>query len=331
MLQANERHLLDANVTTNSTQVTPTSVPVTQQPYKPAYMDAAFSVADLLLRSANPGSQWVSSGDAGVFVSVATYAGRGYPSMQPALVAGPVLDANASRADASVKSNVAIALSGGLTGTCTDDNGVTVAGDRCLVSTTAVYAPDPAATLASGYLANANLPSGFQVMSGAVTLAVGGESTDTLPCAGSGCTASLQVPVAESADARWLYQCYLVVEGEINARSTAVSSAPGIAINNTMEVPTFSCSVRQAGMYVVGRYNNPDWQFGAPETSCTSCANMVSATTVASTTSIKLVHARPQLFFGGCPAGYCSACHVTLSVPICSFIAVYRLRVSPCT
>lgn len=276
-VQASRRLLQEANATTNATNAAVT--PIASPTFVPAYLDAASTLAGLLLQTADPGTGWTSGGDMGVFFAAANLPGRSYQGSAAVLAVGPVLDAAAHGAESAASSNVVVSMSGELQGTCENDAGVAMVDSSCLVSTTAVYSTDTEAALAPGYNTSALLPYLFQAISGAVTLAVAGQSADALPCATPGCVALLRVPVLEAASPAWLYQCFQVVDGQVDFTGTAVaspaaSSTPGMA----GETPSFSCAVRQTGTYIVGRFFNPSNAQGQGEVLADydACANMVA-------------------------------------------------------
>jgi hypothetical protein len=296
-VQASRRLLQEVNATnsavaqnaTNATASAATNaatnaVAATSSPdFVPAYLDAASTLADLLLQTADPGTGWVSGGDMGVFFAAANLPGRSYQGAAAVLAVGPVLDAAAHGADSAVSSNVVVSVNGQLQGACENDAGVAVVDTSCLVGTTAVYATDSEAALAPGYNTSLFLPYLFQPISGAVTLAVAGQSAGALPCATPGCLAQLRVPVLEAASPAWLYQCLEVVDGQVNFTGTAVASpASSTTVGMAGETPSFSCSVRQAGTYVVARFFNPSYSQGQGEvfTDCDACANMVAGAPV---------------------------------------------------
>jgi hypothetical protein len=252
--------------------------------FAPAYMDAAtLDVADLLLAATDPGAGWASSGDNGVYVAVANQAGRNYPGLAAALAVGPVADASSSRSDASVRDNVVVTFSGDLLGSCPDqDTGVVAASDSCVVPTVAIYATDPAGAIDAAAAKDASVPDGFEAVSGALTLKAGGADSGLLPCAVEGCTATLRFPVMEPAAASKLYQCFQVVDGVVVLSGEAVASQASRAINagNTGDVPTFSCAVKKAGTYLVGKYPDPNYREGVAESPYASITGLVSFASV---------------------------------------------------
>lgn len=240
-------------------------------------MDAS-TVADLLLASTDPGAQWASSGDNGVYVAVANQPGRSYKALVSALAVGPVADATGTRADASIKDNAVVSLSDNLVGSCTDDNGVAVSGDACIVPSVAIYATDPAGALNAGASLTDSVPDGFQPVSGVVTIKIGGVSSGSLPCSAVGCTASIRFPVMESANRSQLYQCFQVVNGQVLLSAAAVEGTASRAIDAVAgDVPTFTCKVKQAGTFMVGKYPDPSYtQEGIAETTYTNVTDLVS-------------------------------------------------------
>lgn len=237
------------------------STNTTTPSFVPAYMADATAIADLLLQSTTPATQWASSGDNGVYVGVANQLGRNYKGLQSAVAVGPVSAAGGSQADASVKDNVVISLSDNLVGTCKDETGADITDGSCLVPLTAVYVTDPAGALdQKGFLTEV-VPDGFKAVSGVVTLQAGKVAKGALPCATAGCTASLRFPVMESADVSKLYQCFQVVDGKVYLSTDAVAgTASRDIVTAAGEVPTFTCAVKQAGSYLVGKYPDPKYQ-----------------------------------------------------------------------
>lgn len=229
------------------------------------------AVVDLLLVGTDPAAGWASGGDNGVYVGVTNHPGRSYQGLATALAVGPVQNADGSKADAAVKNNVAISFSGNLLGSCTDANGQPITGDdTCVVSTVAIYATDPAGAVSDPTAltspADASVPAGFAAVSGAVTLKVGPADTGVLPCAVAGCTANIRVPVFERADPSKLYQCFQVINGVLVLSTAAVATTASRAIEGAVgEVPAFTCNVKQAGSYLVGKYPDPNYRAGAAE------------------------------------------------------------------
>lgn len=280
-VQASRRLMQEANTTIDATSnvtnaaVTPTAGPA----FVPAYLDAASTLAGLLLQTADLGTGWTSGGDMGVFFAAANLPVRSYQGLSAVLAVGPILDAAAHGADSAASSNVVVSMGGQLQGPCENDAGVAVVDSSCVVSTTAVYSTNAEAALAPGYNTSAFLPYLFQPISGAVTLAVAGQSAGALPCATPGCVALLRVPVLEAASPAWLCQCFQVVDGQVDFTGTAVASPPASSTAGMAgETPSFSCAVRQAGTYVVGRFFNPLHAQGQGEVfaGCDACANMVA-------------------------------------------------------
>lgn len=244
-------HARSLQETTNTT--TPSFVPV--------YMADATAIVDLLLQSTTPATQWASSGDNGVYVGVANQLGRNYKGLQSAVAVGPVSAAGGSQADASVKDNVVISVSDNLVGTCKDESGADVTGGSCLAPLTAVYVTDPAGALDQKAFLTDVVPDGFKAVSGVVTLQAGKVFKGALPCATAGCTATLRVPVMESADVSKLYQCFQVVDGKVYLSTDAVAGAASRDIVTAAgDVPTFTCAVKQVGSYLVGKYPDPKYQ-----------------------------------------------------------------------
>lgn len=267
----------------NKTAPAPAEEPVVEAApaFVPAYLDAAtLDVADLLLQATDPGAGWASSGDNGVYVAVANQAGRSYQGLTTAALAvGPVADVSSSRSDASLRDNVVITFSGDLLGSCPDqDTGVVAPSDSCIVPTVTIYATDPAGAIDASAPKDASVPDGFEAVSGALTLKAGGADKGLLPCAIEGCTATLRFPVREAAVASKLYQCFQVVDGVVVLSGEAVASQASRAIDagNTGDVPTFSCAVKQAGTYLVGKYPDPNYREGAAESPYASITGLVS-------------------------------------------------------
>jgi hypothetical protein len=243
-----------------------------------AYLEDASSVANLLLSSTSPGAGWASSGDSGVYVGVANLPGRSYLGLETVVAVGPVADTTGSRSDASDKSNVVITLNGNLAGSCTDENGQPItASDTCVVPTEVIYATDPAGAIDSANPVDATVPSGFEAVSGVVTLRVGSAMDGNLPCATAGCTATLRVPVFETRDVSKLYQCFQVVDGKVVLSADAVATAASRDITaQAGSAPTFSCNVKQAGSYLVGKYPDPRYSAGVSESVYNNLTTLVS-------------------------------------------------------
>lgn len=241
-------------------------------------MADATTVANLLLQSTTPATQWASSGDNGVYVGVSNQLGRSYKGLASAVAVGPVAVAGGGQADATVKDNAVISFSDNLAGTCVDDAGAAVPGGACLVPVVAVYVTDPAGALDSKSSLTDSVPDGFAPVSGVVTLKAGSTSTGAFPCATAGCTATVRFPVMETADVSKLYQCFQVADGKVSLSADAVAGAASRAVTATAgDVPTFSCNVKQAGSYLVGKYPDPKYSQGGVAESPYSNIDVVSA------------------------------------------------------
>jgi hypothetical protein len=262
----------------------------------PAYYADAVKVAGILLQSTDPGAGWASAGDNGVYIAVANQPGRNYKGLVPAALAvGPVRDATGTKSNYDVTNNVAVRFSEGLLGSCTDENGAEItATDSCVVPTVAIYATNPANAVDAAAPTDSSMPDGFAPVSGVVTLRVGGADTGALPCTAPGCTASLRAPVTETATPSMLYQCFQVVAGQIKLSTDAVASPASRAIEVIAgQAPTFTCDVKQAGSYLVGRYPDPNYKAGVPEHDYSNIPNLVSGSP-----NIRDVgHCRPQCGF----------------------------------
>jgi hypothetical protein len=186
-------------------------------------------------------------------------------------------DATGSRADPAIKDNMVITLSDNLVGSCTDSDGNAVTDSSCVVPTVAIYATDPAGAINAAAPEAASVPDGFSAVSGVVTLSVAGSSSGLLPCFTAGCTAAIRFPVMETADMSKLYQCFQVVGGQVALNAEAVASTASRSIEAAVGVaPTFSCNVKQAGSYLVGRYPDPSYKEGVAESLYASETGLVS-------------------------------------------------------
>lgn len=265
----------------NTTEPSPSPSPAPEEaagPFAPAYLDEAMmDVTALLQQATDPGAGWASSGDNGVYIGVANQAGRSYPPfVNGALAAGPIAAEGGAKAAADSRDNVVITFSGNLQGTC---EGELEPVDSCVVPVAIIYATDPDGAVDPAAAKHSSVPDGFEAVSGAVTLRVGGEVSGLLPCVTAGCYATVQFPVMETAAASKLYQCFQIVNGQTILSSEAVRSAASRAIDagNTGDVPTFSCEVKQAGTYLVGKYPDPNYTEGVPESPYASLTGLVSA------------------------------------------------------
>lgn len=271
------RRLQQDNATEPSPSPSPAPQEAAEAPFAPLYLDEAMlDVTTLLQQATDPGAGWASSGDNGVYIGVANQAGRSYPSLSPALAAGPVMAEGGAKAAAAFRDNIVITFSGNLQGTC---EGELEPIDSCIVPVATICATDPDGAIDPAAAKHSSVPDGFEAVSGAVTLKIGGEVSGTLPCVAAGCYATVQFPVMETAAASKLYQCFIVVNGQAIVSGEAVRSAASRAIDagNTGDVPIFSCEVKQAGTYLVGKYPDPNYSEGVPESPYASLTGLVSA------------------------------------------------------
>lgn len=271
--------------TDNSTSPLPSPSPAPAAPaadtFVPVYLDQALvDVAALLQQAADPGAGWASSGDNGVYIGVANQPGRQYQGLTTAAVAaGPIATSSGTKADAADRDNVVVTFSGNLQGNCTDENGVAITNsDSCVVPVATIYVTDSAGAVDPAIEPDISVPSGYAPVSGAVTLEVAGTDKGALPCTAATCYATLRFPVMETANASKLYQCFQVVDGQVVLSSGSVASAASRAIDagNTGDVPTFSCNVKQAGTYLVGKYPDPNYGEGVAESPYANITGLVS-------------------------------------------------------
>jgi hypothetical protein len=253
-----------------------------QVAFRPVYYADAVEVAGLLLQSADPAAGWLSAGDNGVYTAVANQLGRSYKYLAPALAVGPALAAGGSKSDSSVANNVAVSFSENLLGSCKDENGADIIDSgSCVVPTATMYGTNPADGVVNAaaltHPADASVPAGFVAVSGVVTLRVGGTDGGALPCAVPGCTASLRMPLLQAPAPSQLYQCFQVVDGQIKLAAKVVATTASHAVEQQPgQVPTFTCSVKEAGSYLVGRYADPNRSDGVPQTVYSNLTNLVS-------------------------------------------------------
>lgn len=281
VLQDNNSTATDVSAIMSSTR----AADIAAKYFVPGFFHLANEISDLLCKSATPATGYLSGGDNGLFVSVANHFGRNYHTAQ--LAAGPQLDDTGNQAAPNSGDNVHIKFNQDLVGTCVDEEGVQLSSGTCgdvIVPVKLTYTADIDAMLSTAAAAAApataskrklqqssTLPSGWQVVSGAATLEVLGSTADPFPC--DGCTATVTIPLWESAQEYTLYHCAQIVDGVITLDAATASSKGTTAVGSVAAV---QCEVNKAGSYVVGMSPDPNRPQGATEVPAEVAAAAVS-------------------------------------------------------